>query len=234
MEPDFSTTTPVSQTVGQIVMMGVLQKYFNYEVHLRCGLPKVTLEGTLEDWQKLRTKAAHLRTYKVECLTHCADLLDQALVKFIDAYQGHVDLDFWSRVCHEEDWGSGPRYLSGWMTVFLPFNETSGDYILWKALPEENTWAKIDMNRIPSSCVEVPVKIVDVDGTQHDTFLYGGHIVAAHDPMVDSLRPSIDWFIVDVTGQPPVPFIKYGRRGVSGKDFDWQDLPKPVRFIYGA
>ena len=41
LEPDFSTTTPVCRTVGQVVMMGVVKHYFDHLTRCLCGLPKV-------------------------------------------------------------------------------------------------------------------------------------------------------------------------------------------------
>ena len=70
IEPNFSTTTPVCKTVGQVVLMGIMKNYFDYKVSLCCGLPKVTLEGTLEDWKLVKEKAAHFKTFEIDCLTH--------------------------------------------------------------------------------------------------------------------------------------------------------------------
>ena len=50
LEPNFSTTTPLDRTVGRVVLMAAMKKYFDYKMCLCCGLPNVTLEGTLEDW----------------------------------------------------------------------------------------------------------------------------------------------------------------------------------------
>jgi hypothetical protein len=35
-------------------MMGALKSYFSYTAYLKCGIPSVTLEGTREDYVKLR------------------------------------------------------------------------------------------------------------------------------------------------------------------------------------
>ena len=34
IEPNFSTTTPVCKTVGQVVLMGVMKHYFDYKIYL--------------------------------------------------------------------------------------------------------------------------------------------------------------------------------------------------------
>ncbi len=231
MEPDFSTTTPVCKTVGRIAMMSTLQNYFTYSICFMCGIPKVTLEGTLEDWQKLRTKVAHFKSFNVNCLTHWADLLDPVLAKFVDSYQGKVDEEFWSHICTQTGWGSGPRYFEGWATVFTPFDHKSGEYILNDAQPESNKWGKINMNAIPSAAVEVPVKLND-NGVEYDTIFYGGHLVTIYDPANDTLRPSVDWLIIDKTGQEKVTDQRLLFQEAS-KDPE-KDYPKPAKFVYGA
>src|SRR5436305_573998 len=54
LECDFSTTTKNSLTASRIVLLDMVKAYFTYKVCLECGIPKVTLEGTLEDWTKLQ------------------------------------------------------------------------------------------------------------------------------------------------------------------------------------
>ena len=88
IEPNFSTTTPVCKTVGQVVLMGVMKHYFDYKFSLSCGLPKVTLEGTLDDWKKLQEKARHFASFGIDCLTHWSGLLDFVLQKMVDSYEG--------------------------------------------------------------------------------------------------------------------------------------------------
>jgi hypothetical protein len=48
------------------------------------------------------------------------------LAKFIDTYQGNVDLDFWNKVVHDDGTGgSGMRgpFCSGWLVHLFGYNE---------------------------------------------------------------------------------------------------------------
>lgn len=63
MEPNFSTTTTLSRTVGSLCLMSSMQQYFSYKCCLYCGLPSVTLHGTLQDWEAVRTKAERLKQF---------------------------------------------------------------------------------------------------------------------------------------------------------------------------
>ncbi len=232
LQSDFSTTTPVCRTVSQVVLMGVMKHYFGYKFSFRCGLPKVTLEGTLEDWQKLQEKARRFSTLGVESLSHWAGLLDFILQKMVDSYQGNVDVDFWSRLTSRESWGSGPRYIAGWVNVFMPFSE-KGEYRLQDATP--TNWGKVDQNDVPPSAVEVPVEIDD-NGRKYDTIFYGGHLVCVYDPEQDTIRPSVDWAMVDITGSTgPTSKRRHGEEVPARvQNYKPETLPKPTKFSYGA
>ena len=206
MEPDFTTTTPVCKTVGQVVMMGVLKNYFKYEFMLLCGLPKVTLEGTLDDWEKLRAKAVRFKTFDTDVLTHWAGLLDLVLEKFVESYKGNVDKDFWGKIAANQFSGSGADTFFGWINIFMPFSET-GEYRLSDIQPETGDWGRIDEDEIPPSTIEVPVTIND-NGREYDTIFYGGHMISVYNPDDNTIRPSLNWAIVDVT-LPPCHPIRY-------------------------
>ena len=48
--PAFTTTTVNDRVVAAVSVMSTLQNYFEYVCCLMCGIPKVTLLGTVEDW----------------------------------------------------------------------------------------------------------------------------------------------------------------------------------------
>ncbi|WP_442935794.1 DUF4419 domain-containing protein [Nostoc sp.] len=53
LECNFSTTTPITHTASHVVMMNAFQKYFDYVMYCVCGIPEITLLGTVEDWQSI-------------------------------------------------------------------------------------------------------------------------------------------------------------------------------------
>jgi hypothetical protein len=64
--PAFTTTTKVDEAVAGIIFMGTLQKYYTYSWGTRCGLPSVTLQGEVEDWEEIRERAKKLATFGKE------------------------------------------------------------------------------------------------------------------------------------------------------------------------
>ncbi|KAL0571202.1 hypothetical protein V5O48_010752, partial [Marasmius crinis-equi] len=117
--PDFSTTTPNDRVVASVLMMGTLQKYFSYRMSLICGIPTVTLEGERRDWERLLEKLPKLETLGDEPKQFAA-LLNPILRHFVASFddpQSESVRTFWERIAHKTG-GSGPYYLSGWITAF--------------------------------------------------------------------------------------------------------------------
>ena len=48
LTPEFSTTDPVKRAVAQVVIMDAFKEYFDFWCSSRCGIPEITLEGTVE------------------------------------------------------------------------------------------------------------------------------------------------------------------------------------------
>ena len=122
--PDFTTTKDVDRTTCAIVMMGMMKNYFAYKFNLRCGIPKVTLEGEKQDWETILTRIEQLKKYGIQTIAWY-HLLRPIITRFINAYDepNHPDnLEFWNKIAHRE-FGSGPQWLSGWITAFCVFNE---------------------------------------------------------------------------------------------------------------
>jgi hypothetical protein len=118
--PNFSTTTTDDRVTTGVIFMASMKKYFHYKFCLECGIPSVTLDGTLEDWEKINRSLDKLENYK---LKDWKESLNSILEHFIKAKRGYADKEFWSRICHYEGGGSGPTYLSGWITAFCLYDK---------------------------------------------------------------------------------------------------------------
>ncbi len=64
--PGFSTTTERDEVCAAATAMASLQAYFEYKMCLACGIPSVTLRGTVADWKLLREKIERLIDFEVE------------------------------------------------------------------------------------------------------------------------------------------------------------------------
>ena len=55
LESNFTTTNPITLTTSQISIMSAMKNYFIYEtIMCVCGISSITLEGSLEDWEKIK------------------------------------------------------------------------------------------------------------------------------------------------------------------------------------
>ncbi|CAG8481155.1 8926_t:CDS:1 [Cetraspora pellucida] len=122
---DFSTTTTNSLTASRIVLLDTVKAYFKYIAMLVCGIPKVTLEGTLEDWIKIQERVIQLRKLNLE-LDFWLDRLEPVIQNLVSTYRGEIDEDFWSKIMNVNvSYGSGGDSLStvtGWILGFFPYN----------------------------------------------------------------------------------------------------------------
>jgi hypothetical protein len=119
----FSTSTPSTFLASQANLMGSVSKYFEYEISLQCGIPSVTLDGTLEDWQEIARRIKYIRELKIG-LGWWTDELSSIAEQLIKTYQGEVDIDFWGHILDAGNmWGSGGSIsISGWISKLFPYD----------------------------------------------------------------------------------------------------------------
>ena len=67
--PTFSTTTPTCKAVHELSLMNAMRHYVDYLIETACGISKVKLLGTLDDWVKLKDATEKLGCYGIEWWT---------------------------------------------------------------------------------------------------------------------------------------------------------------------
>lgn len=190
--PSFSTTTAGDRVVASVLMMGALQKYFKFTMTLYCGIPSVTLLGKKADWEIMVTKLDKIPQLGTEPSLF-TELLRPTLKRFVQSFdtpQKSDIVNFWNRAVHRAG-GSGPIYLSGWVTAFCFWNEDGKSMygkpkrpVTWEASAGSNAgceldgmlYHRVDTKYIPSGFASVPVKVND-NGTIYrtKTSRIGGH-----------------------------------------------------------
>jgi len=190
--PNFTTTTANDTTVASVVMMSAMQNYFKYKLCLKCGIPNVTLLGDLSDWENIRKRLDKLPEYdlKDNLMSKWKNMLVPILDEFISAFKGEPNIDFWDKICHYTSGGSGPSYLSGWVTAFCVFNVKGK----WQGTIKNVIWPVIDSVDIPPGVVSVPV-LIDDNGIEHKSYMFAGHLAFQLKENNTTLQPSLDWAI---------------------------------------
>ncbi|KAI0760349.1 hypothetical protein C8Q74DRAFT_1295615 [Fomes fomentarius] len=115
--PDFTTTTLKDRTISSVVMMSTLKHYFVYEDGITCGIPSVTLEGAKSDWEDIHRRLWRLYELGPEPSVW-ADMLRPILRRFVDAFDGKPDIEFWNHIAYRDGSICGQDSLSGWITAF--------------------------------------------------------------------------------------------------------------------
>ena len=194
--PDFSTTTETDLVIASVIMMGALQKYFGYKFSLLCGIPSVTLLGIREDWEIMLRRLEKLPSLGREP-TQFYTLLKPVLTRFVNSFDSPDSpetKDFWQKIVHRYGGGSGPTYLSGWITAFCFWDEDGKSLYAPKGEPPSESdithvlstryrnpgtllydtlYHRVDLNDIPPGHSSVPVK-VDDNGTLYETIMVAG------------------------------------------------------------
>lgn len=213
--PDFTTTTHLDRTVCGIALMGAMENYFSMKFSYDCGLSKVILDGTLNDWILLRDKSKKLYDFKIKDLTDWANLLIPVLDKFIDSYKGNVDNDFWQRICTFKRYGSGGQQaFRGWFLVFSPFNDDN-KYILnsYDEVMETHNYGYVKETDIVDCSIDVEIIVEDHIGEQYEKSLpynpvvaqygckhtivfYAGLLMSKYDQEENILSPEPGWLMI--------------------------------------
>ena len=202
--PSFSTTTENDRIVSSVSLMASLQNFFDYKFVLRCGIPNVTLLGTPQDWEMLRAKVDRLLEFSIEGKNHMEvwhGWLAHICDNLVASANGSPSMDFWDKVACHLGGGSGPSYISGWLSTFAVFNskgEWQGEKTKFEGKfgqPDVDTgFPVIDTTDLPAGVTSVPV-LVDDNGTEYDCFMFAGHIGYKTNEEKDTVIPRTDWCI---------------------------------------
>ena len=202
IEPKFTTTTSNDSLIARVALMGAMKNYFSYGCYMCCGIPEITLKGTLQDWIDLRAKVDKLKTYGEESnqkpLLWWHEILIPIIDNFIESYKGNVNNDFWQSCANYIGGGSGPTYMSGWCLAFSPFEKGRWRLNNPNDILSTGNYGKIKTNKFKScATVEVPLTIND-NGSEYEAYFYAGGIVNRFYATENTMTPSFDFAVFKV------------------------------------
>jgi hypothetical protein len=198
MTSEFSTTTNATRTASQVVMMNAFQAYFEYEMRCVCGIPRVTLAGTVSDWREIRRRIAALSEHGLEWW---AEKLGPIADQWVRAADGAQDGDFWRRMysyrnkvsCVPSD--DTGEWMEGWLGFLFPYLEN------WREGTVRNPFqARLRPSMLPGDMTAVHVvQRSDPSGPATDLTFVGGFLgVSQGDDL--ALSPVAGWALR--TGKP--------------------------------
>jgi len=208
---NFSTTGIVEKAASELVLMDSMKSYFKYAVRTLCGIPNITLTGTVEDWKNIRTRAENLAEFDLDWWVKP---LVATLDHFVLAAEGKPDIKFWDEM-YKQSGGSGGPYISGWANTLMPYLEHYKGNLIKNQYAEKwddkKGWGGgPTMDQYPSSLCKVPFKW-EIGGKTHDMEFLGG-TVGVHQNDNLSIEPTIGWAVRD-TGT--------AREGAIDENEDW-------------
>ena len=184
--------------------MSAMRRYFQYEMLTMCGIPRVTLLGTVDDWRTIRRRAEVLAEFDLEWwIKALLPVLDQLVATAAE----RPDRVFWQSFYKWENSSGGP-YVSGWINALFPYLQPEGESGV-AATPVRNGWvsrraAKVDSpfghgpkpEEFPLGLSKAPLLWKFLRDTYSMEFL-GGFVGVSQDPVNRSLRPAIGWAVCD-------------------------------------
>ena len=196
LTPSFTTTGPVERAAAQLVIMDAFKEYFEYRVNTLCGIPEITLEGTIGDWTALKEKAMALRDFDLSWWT---DELGIVLEQFVEAASGRVDQQFWSSI-YKVRYGSGGPHISGWICTLFPYigdDKWRNPFLKsWRSSSDEAWFHGMTSDSFPPGLCSTPF-IWYYLGTEYPMSFYSGFMAVSQDPSTLALRPEIGWAVAD-------------------------------------
>ncbi len=208
LECNFSTTTPITQTASHVVMMDVFQQYFDYEILCVCGIPEITLLGTVEDWQSIYERVQRMAQYDLSWWT---ERLLPICREFVETASGRPSLEFW-RCIYKPEAVYGAKLITGWLADLFPYIKhpvSQAPSVRNPVLkvdrcelppisdsdPDEWFPVGISAERIPSGLSQVAFKLQTLDSQEYALELVAGFVGVCQDSDLGTLQPEIGWAV---------------------------------------
>jgi hypothetical protein len=194
----FSTTGPVEKTVNEIVLMDIFERYFHYVAVGICGIPEITLEGTVEDWTRLRERVEVLKRFDMEWwLDHLRGICDE----FVRAARGQIHLEHWQGICKLRK-AYGGDIINGWIAKLFPYLREFPGGPARRQNPIFETGEGFSSLFAPTGLSKVPFvwTIPHLGGKvdRYDMEVIGGFTGVEQEKETMALRPKIGWAVKEV------------------------------------
>lgn len=139
----FSTDTQEAQLARLVAFMDAASPFYDYRVMTRCGIPRIQLLGTTEDWQRLSGAVRRLSRFFGDTLAKYFQYLVPVTDKLADQAAGAPQDDaFWTSIYKHKS-TSGGDTCNGWLTAFVNFVQDSSGNVAPKA-DNAYDWENID------------------------------------------------------------------------------------------
>ena len=198
LECNFSSTTQVAQVTSHVSIMSGMKQYFNFKLYMAgCGISSITLEGSIQDWEKIKSKLEFLSTKGLEWYTrHLIPIINNIIEsKKYYSRNGRINqelIEFWKGMIRVKGKGENydPHIINGWIVKFIP------------NLSEENPkiYEEISETQVPDQIIACPMQLTWIISTKkkidYKCSLFSGFYGMVQDEETFNVRPVIGYAIV--------------------------------------
>ena len=212
IKPDFSTTNELIAQVGQINIMSCMKNFFSYTSYYGgCGYPKITLEGKVEDYLKLKEKTMKLKKYDLD---FWIDEIIPILDNIIETRKGNVDKEFWKKFYYNVEGsisGSDPnevikvKNIKGWICKFVPYDTTKERRYSLESLPFKGPFMAL-----PKDILSSPIVMKNIiTGKDTELVCRAGFMGMEQDEKTYEMKPFFGWYISEINKYCEAGFPKF-------------------------
>ena len=191
----FSTTTATEKASYEIALLDVMSGYFEYEYATACGIPEINIEGTKEDWQKIKTNLKGFKGYNTDTWINS---LEPIIQQFINASENKIDNNFWSNIFKRKDESGGP-YITGWVIKFFPYISDENKKMIKNPYIEREP--KEFMEGLQTNQFNNGLSKAEFTwnyfGNKYEMEFLAGFVGIKQDKKTLTLRPEIGWLVKD-------------------------------------
>ena len=208
---EFTTTTDASRVLNTIALMASMQTLFTYVISARCGLPRIVLLGTVEDWdsiaKRMRAVFRALPLPKHKAYNAWQRRIVRLAKQCARARRGRPNVLFWLRMVdsHNARRSGSMTTLTGWLPLTLCAFQSDGtptEIVRTETNDDGTVTHHVDVTRMPFGCVSVPVTLKDWSGKRGtcETTMVAGIMAAQVRKGRDGrawLTPRAHWYMAN-------------------------------------
>ena len=200
LQSDFTTTEEITLATSQATIMSAMKNYFEFRLDMGgCGISSITLEGTIEDWEKIKSKLTFLsaKDFGLSWWTkHLLPIIEKIiLTKNYYDKEKKINSDiknFWKDMIRVKDYRDfyDPYIINGWIIKFIP------------NLSEEfpKLYEEMHKRDIPDQIMSCPLKLtvynMDRTKTIHECDLASGFYGMSQDKKNYNVKPVIGYALI--------------------------------------
>ena len=201
LQADFTTTNDVISFASKASIMSSMKHYFQYRVlTIGCGISYITLEGSLNDWEKIKSKIKYLSKFGLDWWIKCLIPIIDKIIETKKYYDKKKEInnelaDFWKKMIRIKETYKilpyDPDILNGWIIKFIPnLNEE-----------QPKIYEEIRESDVPDEILHCPLKIIEIYPNQGYKILYDCSIASGFYGMIPdkksfSVKPVIGYAYV--------------------------------------